>query len=186
MTPEIGRITEALRNNEDWAVAEVTKRVKPVIRNKIYSFGEWEDVLQKCLMEVTVAVRENATVENLWGLVKRVAITSVIDHNRETQKARRRTSTRTEGTDDEPDNPLESLRDLRPLADTVVESKDLFVYIYQRVGEKCRKIIDLIYIEGLTYEHAAAELGVTEGALRVRIHRCRDRALQIRSEVVSL
>jgi RNA polymerase sigma factor (sigma-70 family) len=175
-------IVEALRNDEDWAVAELSRRVTPIIRNKIYAFDDWEDVLQQCLLEIVVFVRSAATITNLWGLVKQVAVTTVIDHNRGHQKSRARASHPPKGVDGEPENPTAHLPDRRPLPDAVLEGRDLFLYIYQRIGKTCREIIDLVYIEGITYERAAEELGVQEGALRVRIHRCRERALRIRSE----
>jgi RNA polymerase sigma factor (sigma-70 family) len=182
----IERLTEGLRDNEDWAVAEVSRRVEPIIKNKIYSFDDWEDVLQQCLMEVVVAVRSLATVDNLWGLVKKVAITSVIDHNRGYQKLRRRSSTHSATADGASENPTTHLPDRSPPPDAVLESRDLFRYIYQRIGKMCREIIDLIYIEGITYERAAVELGIKEGALRVRIHRCREHAMRIRAEAAQL
>jgi RNA polymerase sigma factor (sigma-70 family) len=183
---QVERLTEALRNNENWAVAEVAKRVEPIIRNKIYSFDDWEDVLQECLMEVVVAVRTCATVKNLWGLVKRVAVTSVIDHNRGHLRSRERTSRRTAQGSREPTYSTDRLRDRHPLPDAVLESRDLFLYIYQRFGKTCQEIADLIYIEGVSYERAATKLGIQDGALRVRIHRCRERAMQLRDEAVEL
>lgn len=182
----IGRLTEALRNNEDWAVAEVSKRIKPIIKNKIYSFDDWEDVLQQTLMEVVVAVKACPTVDSLWGLVRRVAITSVIDHNRRFQKSRERIPGRATGAGDRSEIPAVQLPDRRSRADAVVESRDLFLYIYQRIGKKCRKIIDLVYIEGVTYRRAAEVLGIKEGNLRVSIHRCRDRAIQLGAEAAQL
>jgi RNA polymerase sigma factor (sigma-70 family) len=185
--PESSRgdiIIDALRNNEDWAVAEVSRRVTPIIRNKIYAFDDWEDVLQQCLLEVVVFVRNAATITNLWGLIKQVAITTVIDHNRRHQKLRARASYPVAGPDGEPENPTAHLPDRRPLPDAALEGRDLFLYIYQRIGNTCREIIDLIYIEGVTYERAAKEMGVQEGALRVRIHRCREKAMRIRTEAV--
>jgi RNA polymerase sigma factor (sigma-70 family) len=181
-----GRLTEALRNNEDWAVAEVSRRIEPIIKNKIYSFDDWEDVLQQSLMEVVVAVKACATINSLWGLVRRVTITSVIDHNRRFQKSRERTSRRAIGGGDESEIPTVQLLDRRSSADAVLESRDLFLYIYQRIGQKCRKIIDLVYIEGVTYERAAEVLGIKEGNLRVSIHRCRDRAMQLGAEATQL
>jgi RNA polymerase sigma factor (sigma-70 family) len=182
---QFDRLTEALRNNEDWAVTEISRRVTPIVRNKIYSFDDWEDVLQECLMEVVAAVKACTVVNNLWGLVKRVAITSVIDHNRATQKSRERHSNPPAGGEGETDNPTARLPDRRPLPDAVLESRDLFLYIYQRIGKTCRQIIDLIYINGVTYQRAAGELGIEEGALRVRIHRCRERAMRMRAEAVA-
>lgn len=181
-----GRLEQALRNNEDWAVAEVSRRVEPIIKSKIYSFDEWEDALQQCLTEVVIAVRGLATVDNLWGLVKRVAITTVIDHNRGYQTTRRRASRQSTAPDGESVDPTAGLPDRLPTPEAVLESRDLFLYIYQRMGSTCRKIIDLIFIEGVTYKRAAAELGLNEGALRVRIHRCRERAMRLRAEAAQL
>jgi RNA polymerase sigma factor (sigma-70 family) len=184
------RLTEALRNNEGWAVAEVSKRIEPIIRNKIYAFDDWEDVLQQSLMEVVAAVKACETVTNIWGLARRVAVTTVIDHNRAHRRSRDRTERGTGGTrgvsGGEPENRAARVPDRRSRPDAVVESRDLFVYIYQRIGKKCRRIIDLVYIEGITYERAATEMGLTEGTLRVTVHRCRERARRLRAEALQV
>ena len=47
----------------------------------------------------------------------------------------------------------------------------------QRVPVECRQIWDGI-LRGLSYQQLSGELGVSEGALRVRAHRCRKRAAE--------
>lgn len=37
----------------------------------------------------------------------------------------------------------------------------------------CRELLRLVFIEGKSYRETAIALGITEGALRTRIHRCR-------------
>jgi RNA polymerase sigma factor (sigma-70 family) len=181
-----GRLIKALRNNEGWAIAEISKWIEPIIKNKIYAFDDWEDVRQQSLMELVIAVNACKTVNSLWGLVRRIAITTVIDHNRKYQRSRNRKPHQTAGNGGESDNPATRIPDHRSGADTIVESRDLFLYIYQRVGKKCREIIDLVFIKGFTYEQAAEALGIREGNLRVSVHRCRDRAMELRAEAARL
>jgi RNA polymerase sigma-70 factor (ECF subfamily) len=38
---------------------------------------------------------------------------------------------------------------------------------------ECREILRLVGVEGVSYREIAGRLGITEGALKSRIHRCR-------------
>jgi RNA polymerase sigma factor (sigma-70 family) len=41
------------------------------------------------------------------------------------------------------------------------------------MSSECRRLFHLIFIEGLTYREIADRIGITETAVKVRVHRCR-------------
>ena len=186
MNSQSDRIVEAIRNKKKWALNQVSERITPIVRSQVYSFRNWEDVRQKCLMAIFQAVERTAKIENIWGFVRQIAVTKVIDENRKEERDRARHAERQEGRDSETGDYMDRFSSRIPSPDAALENLDLFLYIYQRIGNACRKIIDLVFLDGDKYEDVAEQLGISEKNLRVRIHRCKKRARQIRSEAMSL
>lgn len=63
--------------------------------------------------------------------------------------------------------------------------RDLLLRVLARMEEECRRLWSML-IEGLSYREMSAETGVSEGALRVRVLRCRRRAQEVRDELLGL
>jgi RNA polymerase sigma factor (sigma-70 family) len=62
--------------------------------------------------------------------------------------------------------------------------RDLLLRVLARMEEECRRLWSLL-IEGHSYRVMSDETGVSEGALRVRVLRCRGRAQEVRDELLS-
>ena len=45
--------------------------------------------------------------------------------------------------------------------------------IFSTLPGDCRELLKLVFIEGRSYREAAGILGLTEGAIKTRVHRCR-------------
>ncbi|ANM29342.1 hypothetical protein ABI59_06650 [Acidobacteria bacterium Mor1] len=58
----------------------------------------------------------------------------------------------------------------------------LTAYIFQRLSEACRELWTLVYYEGLSAEETGQRLGIHSGNVRVRVHRCLERARDIYRE----
>ena len=56
--------------------------------------------------------------------------------------------------------------------------------ILAEMGEDCRKLWGMVH-EGLSYGEMSRRLGLSEGALRVRMHRCRKKAVKLREHLAS-
>ncbi|HEY4565544.1 MAG TPA: sigma-70 family RNA polymerase sigma factor [Thermoanaerobaculia bacterium] len=63
------------------------------------------------------------------------------------------------------------------------EDKDLLLRVLERVPVDCREMWKMI-VAGLSYREMSLRLGVAEGTLRVRVLRCRERALVARRELL--
>lgn len=73
-----------------------------------------------------------------------------------------------------------------PLASTLRrEREDLAQAVVAKLPDGCRQLIGLHLEQGKTYAELAEILGASEGALRVRMHRCIQRAQRILSEFES-
>ncbi len=177
-------LIEGLLRDKGWAVQIVYDRITPIVKSRIYSFQEWEDARQQCMLRIIKAVRRIPEIESIWGLIGTITVRTVISYNRYIRRMRDREG---DSLQDESENgvTLEStMRDPRPPHDESYDMIDLILYVFQRLGEECRKVLKLVFIEGFSYAGTAARLNITEGNLRVKIHRCTKKAAEIRDSVV--
>jgi RNA polymerase sigma-70 factor (ECF subfamily) len=56
------------------------------------------------------------------------------------------------------------------------ERRDLLARVLARLGDDCRQLLQLIVFDELNYRDIATRLGATEGAIKVRALRCREKA----------
>ena len=63
------------------------------------------------------------------------------------------------------------------------EDRDLAQRVLKRVSEECRELWRLIVL-GHSYREMSQRLGVAEGTLRVRVLRCREKAVAVRAEIL--
>jgi len=61
--------------------------------------------------------------------------------------------------------------------------RDLLLRVLSRMEEDCRRLWRMV-IEGLSYREMSDLTGASEGALRVRVLRCRRRAQEVRAELL--
>ena len=80
-----------------------------------------------------------------------------------------------------PESPVEPADD-RPGADRAVEKRErleLLRYVFQKLPDECRGLWKMTYHEGLSAAEAGKRLGITAGNVRVRSHRCLEKARAI-------
>lgn len=65
------------------------------------------------------------------------------------------------------------------------ERSRMLAYVYQRISEECRGLWRQVYFERRRAAEIASELGISENATRVRVHRCLQRARAIVHEMQS-
>lgn len=173
-------IHNAVCRNQNWAIDEVSRYVTPLIKSKLFAYSDWEDVRQQCLMNIVVTLRKIDRVRSFWGLVRKITVCHVINHNRRLQ-TRRAVFEEPSGGGSQGDWLTEQPSAASPHSEDLV-NRELFLYIYQRISEVCRRLFYLLFIKNLTYQEAASELDISEGNLRVRLKRCREKAVLLRDE----
>ena len=79
----------------------------------------------------------------------------------------------------------EAIPDRGPLPGDAYTDRQLFQHVLRRLSGPCRKLLCLLFRDELSPAEAAAALDITEGNLRVRLNRCRDRAVSIRDQTLA-
>jgi RNA polymerase sigma-70 factor (ECF subfamily) len=146
---------------------KLLQELLPVVRRfvgrRVFDATQVEDIVQNVLLSLHRA-RHTFRAERPFGpwlwAISRNAIT---DHIR----ARGRRAAR-ETALDEPGTPEPSVEAVMPGDDAL--SPELAQALTE-LPPKQREAVEAIHLEGLSVEEAAARIGVTRGALKVRAHR---------------
>lgn len=137
----------------------------------------WDDVLQDVRLEVTRLLGqgkfrgESSLRTYLWRVVSHTCL----DQLRAQSKWKWAELEEVDKSDGAADPP--------PVIPSRQEEKDLLLRVLDRVPRDCRELWRMI-VEGLSYREMSLRMGVAEGTLRVRVLRCRERALAARRELL--
>lgn len=141
--------------------------------------NHWEDALQDVRLEVTRLLTggrfrgESSLKTYVW----RVASNACVD--------RARSQSRVQWSEiDELDQAGGPAAEVAADRSQAREERDLAVRVLARMSGECRQLWSLLF-EGFSYQQMSERLGVSEGALRVRVLRCRRRALEVRNELLT-
>ena len=136
----------------------------------------WDDVLQEVRLEVTRLLGqgkfrgESSLRTYLWRVVSHTCLDQL------------RIQKKWKWADLE-EVDLRSEPDPVPSGPARQEDKDLLLRVLERVPSDCREMWRMI-VAGLSYKEMSQRLGVAEGTLRVRVLRCRERAVATRRELL--
>ena len=159
-------------------VAEVRdwlKRAATAYRRRLQA--EWDDLIQDLYLELRrnlVAGRfrgESSLQTYIWRLVGHTCL----DHIRSLRRRPEMAMEIPEVENPEP-SPLRSA--------LAVESRGTLLEVLARTPAECRRLWGMI-LEGLSYDQMAEQLGVRAGTLRVKVLRCRQRAVAARRQIES-
>ncbi len=159
---------EAVQTVEGWARASASPfrvRLGP----------EWEDCIQDCLLETTRLLGEgrfrgeSSLKTYLWRVTSNVCISRL----RRRQPAVHEVLEEMELPSGEPSPLGETLRS---------EFGRIALEVWRRTSEDCRRLWSMI-LDGSSYQQMSDRIGVSSGALRVRVLRCRRTAWELRSEL---
>lgn len=139
---------------------------------------QWDDALQDVRLEITRLLLnqrfrgESSLKTYLW----RVTCNACVDRLRSLRKVQWEDI---EVVDQRGDGALarSAERTLRG------EARDLALRVLAEMSEECRNLWQMIF-EGQSYQQMSLQLGVAEGALRVRVLRCRRKAVAARDALL--
>jgi RNA polymerase sigma-70 factor (ECF subfamily) len=134
--------------------------------------ADWPDLLQEARMEVLRLLRNSS-----WRGESRLKtyVWCVVGHT--CLDALRRLKRRPILEPAEPEAPIPS-PDPSPLDRVLdLDSARLLLTALEAVPPDCRALWDSI-LKGMSYKEIGERMGLSEGALRVRAHRCRKRAVE--------
>lgn len=166
---------QGLRNGEPRAVERVRERVGRILayRGLRISRQDLDDLQQEVLVQIwrSVSRPDFDSSAGFWGFVELVAARRCIDWLRTRKHAI------------PPDDDLRS-SSKSPFEHTLGrERASLASAVLARLHPDCRRLITLRLRDGLPYSELAPILGVSEGALRVRLYRCIGSAQKIVREL---
>ncbi len=131
--------------------------------------AHWEDLLQDVRLEILRLLRrgsfrgESSLKTYIWRVVNHACL-----HRLRAQRRWRF---------EETDFDLEAAREPSPFdRASGREAARLLLRVLARVPENCRELWRMI-LDGLSYQEMSGAIGVAEGTLRVRVLRCRQRAV---------
>lgn len=137
---------------------------------------QWDDVLQDVRLEVTRLLRdgrfrgESSLKTYLWRVTSHTCLDRLRARSRWTWVE----------YDGEGADPALTARP--PQERVWSAERDLLLRVLSRMSEDCRKLWKMV-IAGLSYREMSHRTGVSEGALRVRVLRCRKKAHEVRGEL---
>ncbi|MFL6192890.1 MAG: RNA polymerase sigma factor [Thermoanaerobaculia bacterium] len=136
----------------------------------------WDDVLQDVRLEITRLLGqgkfrgESSLRTYLWRVVSHTCLDQI--------RAQRKWKWADLETLDQGEGPEPT-----PHAAGRQEDRDLLLRVLERVPADCREMWRMI-VAGLSYREMSLRLDVAEGTLRVRVLRCRERALAARTDLL--
>jgi RNA polymerase sigma-70 factor, ECF subfamily len=142
----------------------------------------WDDTLQEIHLEVTRLLQqgkfrgESSFKTYLWRVVSHTCLDQIRAESRVKW-------IELDAGDDAEDPPLPAASSGHEGAGARSEVKDLLLRVIERVPADCRELWRMIHA-GLSYREMSSRLGVAEGTLRVRVLRCREKAVAVRAELL--
>jgi RNA polymerase sigma factor (sigma-70 family) len=140
--------------------------------------NRWDDVLQDIRLEITRLLSqgkfrgESSLRTYLWRVINHTCLDQI------------RSDSRRQWTD------LEEIEKgtgglLPDPAPAMHEDRDLLWRVLERMSRDCREMWRMI-LAGFSYRDMSVRLGVAEGTLRVRTLRCREKAIDLRTELLAV
>jgi RNA polymerase sigma-70 factor (ECF subfamily) len=160
---------------------QIDQWIAEVLRHPGLRLGaDVDDVAQQVRRKLLVSLRDGRFLgtATLRTYVWRVAQHAAIDHLRHRRAHPAPTSL---GEIPDPPDPAWSPEGTLLLQ----ERREIFAEVLARLGDECRELFQLIAFDELSYREIAARLRTTEGAIKVRALRCRDKAVAAFKSVTS-
>jgi len=137
----------------------------------------WDDVLQDVRLEVTRLLGqgkfrgESSLRTYLWRVVSHTCLDQL------------RAQSKWKLTDLDGLDPADEPAGTAPAIPARQEDKDLLLRVLDRVPQDCRELWRML-VAGLSYREMSLRTQVAEGTLRVRVLRCREKAVAARHDLL--
>ena len=142
---------------------------------------QWDDVLQDVRLEVTRLLQQDKFRgdSSLKTYLWRVTCHTCLDRIRSRQRWNMVEFDPKRAEEDEAASVLN-----RPHEKVWSAERDLLIRVLAAMDEECRRLWRML-VDGWSYREMSAEIGASEGALRVRVLRCRRKAQEERERLLS-
>jgi RNA polymerase sigma-70 factor (ECF subfamily) len=139
---------------------------------------QWDDIRQHVRFETTRLLQQRTFrgESSLKTYVWRIVSHACVDAIRRLQRKPTDPLDLAESREDPRASPFDRVRER--------ETADLLMQVVGDAAPECRALWTML-LDGLSYQEMTAQLGVAEGALRVRVSRCRQRAVEARDRLIA-
>jgi len=173
-------ILDDFRRGQPEAVGAVRGWIRAVVFGGRWGFEDPDAVCQDILIDVLILVRRNGVrgPGAFQKLVHTLARCRAVDRYHSTRK-------RASIEADVPDEELHAAPAGDVTASSALARRDrlnALRYVIQRLPEACRELWRMIYLEHRSAEAIGEALGSTANNVRVRTHRCLEKAREIKSD----
>jgi RNA polymerase sigma factor (sigma-70 family) len=164
---------EVARTVDDW----IARAAAPYRRRLA---AQWEDTLQSARTEIIRLLRRNAfrgessLKTYLWQVVNHTCIDAI----RAEQRSRLSPLDDVPEPEAPPDGSPFDLVDRK-------ERGEVLLRVLEASSPECRELWSMIEA-GMSYEEMSKQLGASEGSLRVKVLRCRRRAVSLRDQLLAV
>lgn len=154
---------------------EITSWIATVVKNDYWSLKDyWDDIIQDVRMKLYINLKQKKFryTSSLKTYVCRMAKYTCIDYLRRKYHDR-------EVTIDSVD-----VKEEEETFATLIrkEQEQIFRQIFLELPEKCREILQVVFVEKLSYKEISSQLGIAEGTVKSRVSRCIEKAIQLRKK----
>lgn len=164
---------EAFLRGESPTVRLMAGWARSVATHRAWGFETPDDVVQSTLLALVQNFRDGRFKGgNLRAYVQRITMNMCITDYR-------RSRARGENVPLEDTTPAPAT----PWSGEDTERRVILDRILDRLGEKCRRIVVMAYIQGYSRKEVGEQLGITEEAARVKLFRCISKARDIIEEI---
>lgn len=154
--------------------------IRMVVRRKapVLSSADLEDIVQCVFLELTTALSNYPKDNSLSGFVCMISERVTIDQHRKNTAVKRSGETESIDHHDGSDEDTTTVASDKPLPDSQMEQAELASRLnvsLQRMDEKCRNLLEMRYLNELSFNEISRETGIAENTLMVQARRCLER-----------
>lgn len=169
------RLIEEFLAGEIVAAEQIDHWIRDVVQNRYWGLREhWDDIIQDVHRKLIESFRHQRFQlrSPLRSYVYKIAQLTCIDYLRRQYR--------------QPD--MESLHEeLHPTDEYFnpdrwikrIDERRLFFTIFHAMPDECRRLWRFFFLEELSYREIGERLHIAENSVRVRFHRCKQRALEL-------
>ena len=153
----------------------ITNWIEQVVSNYHWGLNDYyEDILQDVRLKVYINLKQNRFRKDasLKTYVYRIAKYTCIDYIRKMYKQQSNVDDIIH-TDDN-DNALDKLINH--------EKETVFQTVLKEIAAMCREMLQLVFIERLSYNEISIILNIAEGTVKSRVSRCLKKAVQLKEK----
>jgi RNA polymerase sigma-70 factor (ECF subfamily) len=177
--PELETQTQLIEGYLNGSTREffiVTSWIEQVVNNYWWGLKEYrEDIIQDIRLKLYINLKQNKfhRASLLKTYVYRIAKYTCIDFLRKTYSNPSTTK-----------SDLPDIAEERNIIDGLIskEKEKVVQTVLQELADKCREILQMVFVDRLSYNEISAELNIAEGTVKSRVSRCISKAIQLRKK----